>query len=546
MTTTYRDANHALPHLIKKVLEEGHEIESRNGLTKELLMQQFTLGMPEHLYITVPGRKVSLPAQIAETMWILSGRNDIEWLSHYLPRAANFSDDGKTWRGGYGPRLRKWEDGTFEGADQLKHIVELLKSDPQSRRAVFNIYNPAIDMEPGKDIPCNNWVHFIARDGELNAHVAIRSNDLFWGWSGINAFEWSALLQIVAGLTGFSVGKITFSISSLHLYKHHWDRAEALTEDAGGPVKFPLASPTFTFVGKNFEDFDALVQKWFHIEGQIRKGGISSALLQQIDSFPEPMFRSWLRVLLAWHHDDVAGLAGMHSGTALYSALEASPKRKSEAVTELARRQREKVEKKQGTLISGQERQAFTKFLDELHRDKHAAYGDSWKKRGEMLGIMANMARKIDRLGVPGGGDTAADTAIDLFLYAVKYHLWLEEQSHLDWKGLTDGEAHADAVADMLLQFEQQKTFPIAPLHDLIKVLRDDFENLERLVEEKRVDRGVYVMGLASTAYPLALRLWVREQKEAQAKAQLEELQSMQPTAVGNESRFFNGYNLGD
>ena len=66
-------------------------------------------------------------------------------------------------------------------------------------------------------------------------------------------------------------------------------------------------------------------------------------------------------------------------------------------------------------------------FVAQLHREKHAAYGDSWKKRGEMLGIMANIARKMDRLGVAGGGDTSADTAIDLLVYLIKYRLWIWE-----------------------------------------------------------------------------------------------------------------------
>jgi len=545
MHTTYRNANHALPHLLRRVLEQGQLVPSRNGDTRELTMEHFTLGHPEEPYITVPGRNVSLPAQIAETMWILAGRNDVEWLSHYLPRAAEFSDDGKTWRGGYGPRLRDWPNAEESSVDQFAHIIGLLREDPGTRRAVFNIYNPVVDSKPGKDIPCNNWVHFLPRDGELHAHVAIRSNDLFWGWSGINAFEWSNLLSIVAGLTGFSVGTITFSISSLHLYERHWEKADNISGEEGvtrSELEVPAVvgfKPSPTFDPHNLgqgntylwvSEFDELVDRWFQLEGQIRKGGLSSALMNQIDSFPEPLFKSWLQALMMWHHNDL-GIFPELTGTALYASLERSPKRKSEAVTELARRQREKVEKQSGELITGEQREAFTKFLNELHREKHAAYGDSWKKRGEMLGIMANMARKIDRLGVPGGGDTAADTAIDLFLYAVKYHLWLEEQSHLDWVGLTDGDMHADAVENFLEQFEQQKTFSIAPLEDLIKVLRDDFENLERLVEEKRVDRNVYVVGLASTAYPLALRLWVREEA---AKAHVEALRTKQ----------FNGYNI--
>ena len=102
----YLTVNDALPDLARYVLD-GDELGSRKGeRVTERLHQQITLTEPWDRYPRLPLRKASLPAQIAETMWVLAGRNDVEWLSYYLPRAAEFSDDGKTWRGGYGPRLR--------------------------------------------------------------------------------------------------------------------------------------------------------------------------------------------------------------------------------------------------------------------------------------------------------------------------------------------------------------------------------------------------------------------------------------------------------
>lgn len=68
-----------------------------------------------------------------------------------------------------------------------------------------------------------------------------------------------------------------------------------------------------------------------------------------------------------------------------------------------------------------------------LHRRKDAAYGNAWKKRGEVIGVMANVARKADRLenlasGAPDTPDESnLDTAIDLFVYAVKYCAFLAD-----------------------------------------------------------------------------------------------------------------------
>ena len=197
----------ALPRILEAVANAPVQ-DSRNGETRELLMQQVHLTSSTHPYTITPGRKASLPAQIAETMWVLSGRDDVAWLSNYLPQAHKFSDDGITWHGAYGPRLRRWgysdtPHGTHpigheDTLDQLQHVIDMLREDPASRRAVMSIYDPAADTGGGLDVPCNNWLHFLVRDGVVQLHVATRSNDIMWGWSGINAFEWSVLVQVVA------------------------------------------------------------------------------------------------------------------------------------------------------------------------------------------------------------------------------------------------------------------------------------------------------------------------------------------------------------
>ena len=187
----------ALPIIIDDLKNYGDEVCSRNDRVFELLNTQIVIDDPRSREVLTSGRKANVFAQIAETMWILSGRNDIDWLSAYLPRAKDFSDDGRTWRGGYGPRLRGDLHGQYE--DQLWRVVKLLKRDPLSRRAVIGIYDLIEDSGvDSKDIPCNTFLQFQNRLGQLHLTVTVRSNDVVWGWSGINAFEWSVVQEIVA------------------------------------------------------------------------------------------------------------------------------------------------------------------------------------------------------------------------------------------------------------------------------------------------------------------------------------------------------------
>lgn len=72
-------------------------------------------------------------------------------------------------------------------------------------------------------------------------------------------------------------------------------------------------------------------------------------------------------------------------------------------------------------------------LLDRLHRLKDSSYGDAWRKRGEILGIFSNIARKYDRMtgmlddARPATGEAVTDTLADLCVYAVKYVTWLAE-----------------------------------------------------------------------------------------------------------------------
>lgn len=545
MKLSYRNATAALPDLCREVLRYGLDVPSRNGNTRELTMLQVELNQPWPLEITSVDRNVSIAAQIAETMWVLSGRNDVEWLAHYLPQAPKFSDDGETWRGGYGPRLRSFRgqmdsNSCVPRVDQLQHVLKLLKEDPTTRRAVMSIYDPGIDTEPGKDIPCNNWLHFLGRDGKLNLHVAIRSNDLMWGWSGINSFEWSALLVIVAGLVGQEVGSVTFSISSLHLYERHFEKASRIAAGRGSAPVFSKGNPTFHMPANL--GFEEVMSRWFGIEAHIRERTMSASDLNlRINSFPEPMLRSWLQVLAGWWHGYVPDPI---AGTSLAYALAQAPKPKLPTPA-----------------APGVDTAALADFLQEadaLHRGKDKAYGPSWCKRGELMSIMANIARKVDRLGVDGGGDTSLDTAQDLMIYLAKYRVWLRDELHATGPvavpvSLSDrhGEAHCDQVKARLNtaasgpSFASELKLSTAELETAIK---NHFLGLEDFVIRQQ-PRETQVRILQTMAAALAYKLWLAALEtlpvpgaETEAEFLGNDTKADQWRAE-NATRFFNGYN---
>lgn len=471
----YLTVNDALPDLARHVLD-GDELGSRKGeRVLERLHQQITLTEPWDRYPRLGLRKASLPAQIAETMWILAGRNDVEWLSYYLPRAAEFSDDGETWRGGYGPRLRRFGDPMLPSRvhlDQIDSVVRELRADPTSRRAVIGIWDPSMDArrvneEPWKDVPCNDVITFQSRLGKLHAHVFVRSNDLMWGWSGINAFEWSVLQEVIAGILGIEVGTLTFSISSLHSYDRHWGKLRRIAEAYPSPEAHvdPLEAFDAPRLTKDLlrphtvGDLDREIESWFEQEALIRAArSFDEAWSAANSGATSALFTAFLQVIAAARF----GRPDVLDSRVLRESLKASPRPPFAVVEEREeiRAQGGAVLRTNSTLLPDDQPESPLAAADTaevlaeevaaLHDIKHAAYGDSWKRRGESLGILANVARKVDRLGKTDEHETSLDTAVDLLVYLVKYEGWLRDRE--DGGERSDGTAWVNKRISNLLR----------------------------------------------------------------------------------------------
>src|SRR5690606_34526281 len=138
-----------------------------------------------------------------ESLWMLSGRNDLPWLAQFNKQMATYSDDGgKTQPAAYGFRWRE-----YFGYDQISELVDHLARDPKSRRAVIGMWDPwgihqtaegqyamngdLLSAQDSKDVPCNTHCYFQLRTTEagtqLDMTVTCRSNDALWGAHGANA-----------------------------------------------------------------------------------------------------------------------------------------------------------------------------------------------------------------------------------------------------------------------------------------------------------------------------------------------------------------------
>lgn len=203
---------------------KGNDVTPRGQLTKEVLQQTSIVNMRRPV-VTLPERKLSTKFLGGEAYWILSGDNRVETIAPYNKNIVNYSDDGVTFFGAYGPRI----------LSQLDYVIDKLKSDADTRQAVLTIWRE--NPPETKDVPCTVAVHFMIRDHKLNCHVYMRSNDLWLGFP-YDVFNFSMLSHLACcKLNAFVVenggviiepGMLYHTASSRHIYEQHFEQVEQL------------------------------------------------------------------------------------------------------------------------------------------------------------------------------------------------------------------------------------------------------------------------------------------------------------------------------
>lgn len=205
----------ALPLGIKLLMECGEEVSPRGMLTLEAPGPVVTVYQRPWQRVMLHSKRDANPFfHLFESLWILNGSKDVAWLSQFNSNIANYSDDGETFHAAYGHRLRY-----HFNVDQIKECIDLLKKEPDTRRAVLQIWSCNDDLnKDSKDLPCNDTVFLKIRNGKLNITVCCRSNDIIWGAYGANAVQFSMLQEYIAAMVGVEMGVYTQISDSYHAY----------------------------------------------------------------------------------------------------------------------------------------------------------------------------------------------------------------------------------------------------------------------------------------------------------------------------------------
>lgn len=227
----YSDLHDAYYSQLKQVMKEYDYVNSPRGYKSyEKLAVNFTIDNPKERLCFLPSRKSNLAFHFAEVLWYLAGVNDVEFIAYYAPSIRQYSIDSHTLTGtAYGPKLFGYGE---KKVNQWERVVRILKDDPDSKRAVIQLFDPSEDLGLiNSDVTCTMGVQFLKRDNKLDLIAFMRANDVYRGFLS-DIFSFTFMQELMAKAIGVELGSYHHIVGSLHLYEKDKEKALRVLEES--------------------------------------------------------------------------------------------------------------------------------------------------------------------------------------------------------------------------------------------------------------------------------------------------------------------------
>lgn len=240
---------------MQHVLDHGTQKHDRTGTgTISVFGYQMRFNLQEG-FPMVTTKKLHLKSIIHELIWFLSGDTNIRYLKENGVRIWDEWADAEGNLGPvYGAQWRSWPAPDGKKIDQIKQIIDTIKSNPDSRRIIVSAWNVA-EIENMALPPCHAFFQFYVADGKLSCQLYQRSADIFLGVP-FNIASYALLTMMVAQVCDLEYGDFIHTFGDAHLYNNHIEQARLqLSRDPRSlPVMKinPEVKDIFDF---KFEDF---------------------------------------------------------------------------------------------------------------------------------------------------------------------------------------------------------------------------------------------------------------------------------------------------
>ena len=242
--------------LLSHILERGVEKSDRTGTgTRSVFGYQmrFDLG---NGFPCLTTKKLHLRSIIHELLWFLKGETNIAYLKENgVSIWDEWADDQGELGPVYGYQWRHWPKPDGTQVDQIQQVVDMIKSNPDSRRLIVNAWNVA-DIGQMALPPCHLLFQFYVAEGRLSCQLYQRSADVFLGVP-FNIASYALLTFMVAQVCSLEPGEFVHTLGDAHLYSNHFDQARLQLQREPRELPRLTINPDVKSIFEfKFEDFE--------------------------------------------------------------------------------------------------------------------------------------------------------------------------------------------------------------------------------------------------------------------------------------------------
>jgi len=210
--------------LLRHILDHGVEKDDRTGTgTRSVFGYQMRFDLADGFPLLTT-KKLHTRSIIHELLWFLAGDTNVRTLqAHGVRIWDEWADESGELGPIYGRQWRSWKTPDGRTIDQISHVIDQIRTNPDSRRLIVSAWNPA-DVDEMALPPCHCLFQFYVARGRLSCQLYQRSADVFLGVP-FNIASYALLTHMIAQVTGLKPGHFIHTFGDVHLYANHVEQA---------------------------------------------------------------------------------------------------------------------------------------------------------------------------------------------------------------------------------------------------------------------------------------------------------------------------------
>lgn len=261
--------------LLSHVMDTGTDRMDRTGTgTRGVFGYQMRFDLAQG-FPMVTTKKLHKKSIVHELIWFLAGDTNIKYLKENGVRIWDeWADEDGDLGPVYGKQWRRWEGPEGRVIDQIKNVIEAIKTNPYSRRHIVSAWNPA-DVDDMALPPCHCLFQFYVTPqdngkSKLSCQLYQRSADIFLGVP-FNIASYALLVHMMAQICDLDVGDFVHTFGDAHIYSNHFEQVrEQLSREPNPLPRLKLNPDVSEIDGFSYEDVKILdYDAHPHIAGKV-------------------------------------------------------------------------------------------------------------------------------------------------------------------------------------------------------------------------------------------------------------------------------------